>query len=144
MPAIHLVGGGDKLTHSEVTAHDPDDGLPNSLEGWIDRDGVWVLKLKIKGDDLVADASRIAEVYRVARPRLRALARGGPILTVDPNERCACPLYGVELLARLDREAPEACQALAIFEQPTARDLENPRHDQRPSRSCVRCSWMKG
>lgn len=132
MPAIHLVGGGDKLSASEATPDDPDDGLPTTLEGWIDRDGVSLLKVKIKGDDLIADADRIASVHRIAHLRLGAQGKAGPILTVDPNERCADPSYGVELLAKLARDAPGAGEALALFEQPTARDLTEPRHDQRP------------
>jgi len=41
IPVFHLVGGLDKLRAGEVDDSDPDDGLPNSLEEWIVRDGLF-------------------------------------------------------------------------------------------------------
>jgi L-alanine-DL-glutamate epimerase-like enolase superfamily enzyme len=127
LPVIHLVGGADKLSAGEKSESDPNDGLPVTLEEWIDRDGVFQFKVKLKGSDLDWDLARILAVHRVASSRLAT----EPVLTVDPNEQCASPAYGVELLMRLREAGPEAFQALVLFEQPTERDLGRSRHDQR-------------
>jgi L-alanine-DL-glutamate epimerase-like enolase superfamily enzyme len=130
LPIIHLVGGGDPLTEADRAASDPGDGLPVTLEEWIDLDGVYQFKVKIKGYDLDWDLERILAVSRAAVSRSRRPRR--PILTVDPNEQCADPGYMVELLSRLRAREPEAFEALALVEQPTERDLGRSRHDQRP------------
>ena len=49
LPVFHLVGGLDKLWEHEITADDPDDGEPVSLDQWIARDGVYCLKIKALG-----------------------------------------------------------------------------------------------
>jgi L-alanine-DL-glutamate epimerase-like enolase superfamily enzyme len=128
LPVIHLVGGGDKLTAAERDPSDPDDGFPVTLEEWIERDGVFQFKVKIKGYDLAWDLERITAVHRVARSK----GCSNPILTVDTNERCESPQYAVDLLDQLAEKAPEAYAALVLFEQPTERDLSLSRHDQRP------------
>jgi len=42
----------DKLRASEVGADAPRDGRPNSLDAWIEQDGVYCLKVKLRGTDL--------------------------------------------------------------------------------------------
>ncbi|MBM3335475.1 hypothetical protein FJY63_12515, partial [Candidatus Sumerlaeota bacterium] len=49
VPIWHLAGGLDKLRESEVGPDDPKDGLPVSLEKWIERDGVFCIKVKLTG-----------------------------------------------------------------------------------------------
>src|SRR5690606_7156454 len=58
LPIFHLVGGLDLLQRSEVTADFPQDGIPNSLDSWIERDGVYCLKIKLQGRDLAWNLAR--------------------------------------------------------------------------------------
>ncbi|UCH35525.1 MAG: hypothetical protein JSV65_04010 [Armatimonadota bacterium] len=119
LPVFHVVGGVDKLTREELTPDDPRDGLPNCLEDWIERDGVFCLKLKLRGNDLEWDVERFKQVVEVLKSR----AVGDFCLTADPNEVCESPQYCIELLRRLEAECPIAFERLLYLEQPTARDL---------------------
>ena len=106
-----------------------DDGLPNTLEEWIARDGLRAFKMKLNGGNLDADFER-------DRPhRSRRDARAWP-----PAARA-----GLEVPARLQRGLPErrvparlaasACarprrrgfERILYIEQPTARDLRKDR-----------------
>lgn len=128
LPIFHLVGGVDKLSKAEVAESDPKDGLPVSLEEWIERDGVYCLKVKLRGNDLAWDVERTLAVYRVARATLSSK----PIhLTADSNEMCESPEYVIEYFRKL-RERDAGCfDALLYYEQPTERDLAARRFDMR-------------
>jgi hypothetical protein len=67
VPVFHLVGGGDKLTRGELDDSDPQDGLPVSLDEWIERDGVYCFKVKLRGTDLTWDVERSAGILYVSR-----------------------------------------------------------------------------
>jgi len=129
IPIFHLVGGLDKLRRSEVDEGDPQDGLPNSLDEWIERDGLICLKVKLRGTDLDWDVDRIEEVVRIAREVQER--RGGSELyfSADTNEQCEHPEYIVEMLRRLEMRSPEAFRDLLYVEQPTERDLTGHRFD---------------
>ena len=75
VPVFHLVGGLDTLRAADVPASAPADGWPNSLDAWIQRDGLFCLKVKLRGTDLAWDLERTIEVYRIAcevRAQMRA------------------------------------------------------------------------
>jgi len=129
LPVFHLVGGLDKLRKSEVDESDPKDGLPNSLEEWIERDGLNCLKVKLKGKDLEWDLNRILEVASIAREVHKRLGIEGLHLSVDTNEQCESPGYLVELLAKLKEKDEQTFNELLYIEQPTERDLLASRHD---------------
>ncbi len=131
IPVFHLVGGLDKLRESEVPPDAPQDGLPNSLDRWIERDELKCLKVKLRGNDLDWDLDRILDVYRVAREVQTRQGRDELYLSVDTNEQCESPAYMVELLRRLQEASPGAYDALLYVEQPTVRDLRAPRFDMR-------------
>ncbi|MCD6289437.1 MAG: hypothetical protein J7M34_02955 [Anaerolineae bacterium] len=131
IPVFHLVGGLDKLRESEVSADAPRDGLPNSLDRWIERDQLKCLKIKLRGNDLEWDLNRVLEVYRVAREVQESQGRDELYLSVDTNEQCESPAYMVELLHRLQEASPGAYDALLYVEQPTERDLRAHRFDMR-------------
>jgi hypothetical protein len=98
IPIFHLVGGLDLLCRSEVTDEFPQDGIPNSLDDWIERDGVYCLKVKLNGRNLEWDLDRtkaVSLIYQKARTRLPSL-RARPYLTVDTNEQCESPEYILE------------------------------------------------
>jgi L-alanine-DL-glutamate epimerase-like enolase superfamily enzyme len=129
VPIFHLVGGLDKLTRAELDDDDPRDGRPVCLEDWIARDGVYCLKVKLRGDDLAWDVERILAVDRVAEASLAERGREEFFLSADANEICASPDYVVELLRRVREASPAASRRIVYVEQPTGRDLRAHRHD---------------
>jgi len=132
IPIFHLVGGLDKLTRGEVEDSDPQDGVPNCLEDWVARDGVFCLKVKLRGTDLAWDVERTLAVHRIGRTQLAKLGIEALHLTADTNEQCASPQYIVEYLHRVRERSPEAYDCILYIEQPTERDLAASRHDMRP------------
>ncbi len=128
VPIFHLVGGLDKLRAAQVSDSAPRDGRPNSLEEWIARDGVYCLKVKLRGTDLDWDLERMISVFRIAR---EVRGEGELHLSADTNEQCESPAYVVELLHRLREREPAAFDALLYVEQPTERDLGAHRFDVR-------------
>jgi len=131
LPIFHLVGGMDKLRRDEVDEADPKDGLPVSLEEWIERDGIFCFKIKLKGNALDWDVARvraITEVVRDARPRM---GEEGFYFSIDTNEQCEDPDYVIELLEKLREDEPDAFEAMLYVEQPTERELAAHRFDMR-------------
>lgn len=134
LPVFHLVGGLDPLRRSEVTEQLPHDYVPNSLDDWIARDGVYCLKVKLTGRDLAWDLERTQEVSRVYHD-VRVHTPGlpdRPYLTADTNEQCESPDYIVEYLQKLREQSPRAYDEVLYIEQPTERDLNAHRWDMRP------------
>ncbi len=145
IPIWHLVGGLDELRREKNTpehqwhehpahdspdasrarrpSHQPDDGLPVSLDEWIERDGVFCFKIKLRGKDLEWDLARTKEVFAVAKESLAKRGRDEIFLSVDTNEQCESPDYCVAFLEELRVSAPQAFDALLYLEQPTERDL---------------------
>ncbi|MFP4249530.1 MAG: enolase C-terminal domain-like protein [Armatimonadota bacterium] len=129
VPIFHLVGGLDKLTRAELDDSDPDDGLPNCLEDWIAYEGMYCLKVKLRGDDLDWDVERMIAVHDVGREQLDALGIHEMHLTADTNEMCESPEYIVEMLHRIREQSPETFDRTLYIEQPTGRDLDEHDHD---------------
>jgi len=123
LPIFHLVGALDKLTRDEVDASDPRDGLPVSLEEWIERDGVFCLKVKLSGVDIEWDVKRTKAVAEVAYETLKRMGREEFYLSVDANEMNPNSDVTLEYLRMLKRESPLAFNSLLYLEQPTERDL---------------------
>lgn len=131
IPIFHLVGGLDKLRKSEVDESDPQDGLPNSLDEWVERDGLICLKVKLRGNDLNWDVERTKEVVAIAHEVQDKQGKNELHFTADTNEQCESPDYIIEMLARLKEEYPQAFEELLYVEQPTERDLTAHRFDMR-------------
>ncbi len=129
VPVFHLVGGLDKLSESEVDENDPQDGLPNSLEGWIKRDGLFCLKVKLKGNDLAWDLERYLSVFKISHQTNKKARRF--YFSLDTNEQCESPQYMVELLSKIKEKDQLAFEELLFIEQPTERDLERNKFDMR-------------
>jgi len=135
VPVFHLVGGLDVLREKDAPADAPQDGVPNSFEKWIERDGVFCLKVKLRGKDLEWDVARTLEVRRIygeVRAKRRPNLPQRPFLTADTNEQCESPEYIVEYLAKIRRRAAEVFDEILYIEQPTERDLAAHRFDMRP------------
>jgi len=129
VPIFHLVGGLDKLTQAEKDDSDPQDGEPVSLDEWIARDGVFCLKVKLRGNDLDWDVDRLLAVHRVGKQELAKQGVETMYLTADTNEQCDSPEYLIEMLHRVREVSAECYDRLLYLEQPTDRDLEADRHD---------------
>jgi len=127
LPIFHLVGGVDKLTRAELEPSDPRDGLPNCLQDWIERDGVFCFKVKLRGHDLDWDVERMKQVVTV----IESCGVRDFNLTADTNEMCESPRYCVEMLERLRAECPNGFDRLLYLEQPTERDLAAHEFDMR-------------
>ena len=132
VPAFHLIGGLDKLWEREVDDSDPQDGLPNSLEAWVERDGLTCLKVKLRGNDLEWDLERMIEVHRVAQEAQRRIGLHEVHYSADTNEQCETPEYMVELMSRLRERSAGTFAEVLYIEQPTERDLTLHRYDMRP------------
>jgi L-alanine-DL-glutamate epimerase-like enolase superfamily enzyme len=132
IPIFHLVGGVDKLTRAEVDDSDPQDGVPNCLEDWVAQDGVFCLKVKLRGSDLDWDVDRTLAVHRIGEVELAKLGEKRLHLSADTNEQCDSPDYIIEYLHRIREAKPQCFEDILYIEQPTERDLSASRHDMRP------------
>lgn len=132
LPIFHLVGGLDKLTTGELDGSEPADGLPNCLEDWIRRDGVYCLKVKLRGTDLEWDIERMLEVHDIGARILAEMGHDTLHLTADTNEQCDSPEYVITMLEQIRERSPQCYDRILYIEQPTGRDLEADNHDMRP------------
>lgn len=123
LPLFHLVGALDKLTRDEVDAGDPRDGLPVSLEEWIERDGVFCLKVKLSGTDISWDVERTKTVAEIAQQALKRRGLESFYLSADANEMNRNPEATLEYLRKLRRLSPMTFNSLLYLEQPTERDV---------------------
>jgi len=130
-PCFHLVGGLDKLRPSEITAEDPIDGLPVSLDQWIRYDHLHCLKVKLRGTDMAWDLNRMREVAAIAREEHKKLGLQGLFFTADTNEQCKSPEYVIEFLTKVRESDKQTYDEILYFEQPTERDLRAHRFDMR-------------
>ncbi|MCX7825419.1 MAG: hypothetical protein N2689_07660 [Verrucomicrobiae bacterium] len=123
MPLYHLIGALDALTDADVKER-LNDGLPNTLGEWIEKDQLTHLKIKLNGDNADWDVNRILAIERVTA---EAQARRGVerwFYSLDFNEQCRNVEYLLEVLRRVQEGNPAAFGRVAYVEQPTARDLK--------------------
>jgi|YNPBryunderm2012_1023409.scaffolds.fasta_scaffold24867_1 L-alanine-DL-glutamate epimerase-like enolase superfamily enzyme len=123
MPLYHLVGALDPLTEQEISQR-IGDGLPETLGEWIHRDGLTHLKIKLNGDDLAWDISRVVAVDRVTSEVQQQRGVERWYYSLDFNERCQNVSYLIEFLERLREQTPAGYDRIQYIEQPTARDLK--------------------
>ena len=126
MPVFHSVGASDPLEAADVRAR-IDDGLPNTLEEWIPRDGLIRFKIKLNGGNEDADVERIVRTDRVVS-RVQAARRVDDWkYLLDFNEGCPDVAYLLAVLRRVREAAPRGFDRILYIEQPTKRDLQNDR-----------------
>jgi L-alanine-DL-glutamate epimerase-like enolase superfamily enzyme len=118
LPAWHLIGGLDPLDESELTGNEPDDEHPILLADWIKRDGLFCLKVKLRGNDNDWDYQRLVAVGEMA------LQYNVTWLTADFNCTVDRPEYVTDLLDRLLVEYPLVYRMLLYIEQPFPYDLQ--------------------
>lgn len=124
MPLYHLVGALDPLNESDVQTP-VNDGLPESLDQWIRRNGLTHLKIKLNGDDLDWDVNRVAKIHQIAVATRPELGQDWSF-SLDFNERCEDEDYVLQMLDRLRKVAPDSLACIGYIEQPTHRDLNRP------------------
>ncbi|NLG29109.1 MAG: hypothetical protein GX557_14455, partial [Chloroflexi bacterium] len=117
LPAWHLVGGVDALGVEDLTGSEPQDGYPVLLPDWIARDGLFCLKVKLRGNDAGWDYARLVRTGQIG------VAQGVQWLTADFNCTVTDPGYVNEILDRLAREQPRLYGMLLYVEQPFPYDL---------------------
>lgn len=124
-PLFHSVGASDPIAAGDVQAR-IDDGLPNTLEEWIARDGLTRFKIKLNGGNAAADFDRILAIDRTVRRLLGPRGVDWKYL-LDFNEGCPNVGYLLDLLARVKAATPDGFARILYIEQPTARDLAKDR-----------------
>jgi L-alanine-DL-glutamate epimerase-like enolase superfamily enzyme len=121
-PVFHSIGASDPLETGDVRTP-IDDGLPNTFEEWISRDGLTRFKIKLNGGNQDADFERIVRIDRIVN---RVLAGSGVDdwkYLLDFNEGCPNVEYLLVLLRRVQEATPTGFDRILYIEQPTARDL---------------------
>jgi L-alanine-DL-glutamate epimerase-like enolase superfamily enzyme len=123
LAVYHSVGAADPLTEADLTTR-INDGLPETLPGWIAFNGITHFKIKLNGDDMEWDIERTLAVDRIATEELsrREITRWRYCL--DFNERCPNVGYLLEFLSRVREETPNGFPRIQYVEQPTKRDLK--------------------
>jgi L-alanine-DL-glutamate epimerase-like enolase superfamily enzyme len=126
MPVFHSVGASDPLEAGDVRTR-IDDGLPNTLEEWIARDGLIHFKIKLNGGNLPADFERVVRIDRIANRVQPARGVKDWKYLLDFNEGCPNVGYLLEFLRKLREATPTGFDRILYIEQPTARDLQKDR-----------------
>ena len=88
-PVFHSIGASDPLEAADVRTP-INDGLPETFEEWIPRDGLTRFKIKLNGGNLDGDVERIVRIDRIVN-RVEAGPSGGRL----------------EVSARLQRGMPQ-------------------------------------
>lgn len=125
-PLFHSVGASDPLEAADVRVR-LEDGLPNTLEEWIPRDGLNRFKIKLNGGDLKADLDRILRIDRIVNRVLAGRKGTDWKYLLDFNEGCPNVGYLLECLRRVREATPSGFERILYIEQPTARDLQKDR-----------------
>ncbi len=123
MPVFHSVGASDPLEAADVRTR-IDDGLPNTLEEWIPRDGLVRFKIKLNGGNADADVERIVRTDRVVTRGQATRRVADWKYLLDFNEGCPNVAYLLEVLRRVREATPRGFDRILYIEQPTARDLK--------------------
>ena len=117
IPVFHSVGASDPLEAADVRVR-IDDGLPNTLEEWIPRDGLIRFKIKLNGGDLAADFERVVRIDRVVRRAQSARGATDWKYSLDFNEGCPNVAYLLEFLRRVREATPSGFDRLPFQRRP--------------------------
>ena len=128
MPVFHSVGASDPLETADVKQR-IEDGLPNTLEEWIARDGLIRFKIKLNGGNLPADIDRVIRIDRIVSRTLPGRGVQDWKYLLDFNEGCPNVGYLLEFMRKVREATPAGFARILYIEQPTARDLVKDRHN---------------
>jgi L-alanine-DL-glutamate epimerase-like enolase superfamily enzyme len=118
----HSVGASDPLEPSEVKQR-INDGLPNSLAGWILADHLTHLKIKLNGNNLESDTKRVLAIDRVATEVEGRLGVHQWFYSLDFNEQCPDVDYLLDFIRRIKAGSSGGYDRIMYIEQPGRRDL---------------------
>ncbi len=121
LPVWHLVGGKDRLDGENQL----NDGYPETLREWIQRDGLKCLKVKLTGTDSAWDLERLLAVGRMA------VEMDVEALSADFNCQVRDPEYVTAILDTLRARTPQVFARLIYVEQPFPMELEEGPQDVR-------------
>jgi len=123
MPMYHLVGAVDPVTESEIKKR-VNDGLPETLPEWIRFNGLTNFKIKLNGDQVDWDITRVLSVDKVVTETQAKLGVKHWVYSLDFNEKCPNVDYLIEFLRKVKEKSPGGFERIQYVEQPTARDLK--------------------
>ncbi len=123
MPLYHLIGAMDPLTDGDISKR-INDGLPETLSEWIAADGLTHLKIKLNGENIDADVSRVLAIEKISAEAQAARGCTEWFYSTDFNEKCENVEYVLEFIKRVQKESPAAYDRIQYIEQPTSRDLK--------------------
>jgi len=126
MPVFHSVGASDNLEGADVRLR-IDDGLPNTLEEWIWRDGLIRFKIKLNGGNVEADFERVVRIDRIVTRAQAKRQVADWQYSLDFNEGCPNVAYLLDFLRRVKDTTPRGFERILYIEQPTKRDLSSDR-----------------
>ena len=114
----HTVSPTDPLTESELTPESRlNDGLPQTLDDYVRRDGIRYFKIKICGDP-ASDFNRLQNIWAV-------IHGVDPTITLDGNEAYDDLVALREFMERLATEQPVLFDRVQFIEQPMSRARTN-------------------
>jgi L-alanine-DL-glutamate epimerase-like enolase superfamily enzyme len=137
LPLYHLIGALDPLEETDIPKR-LNDGYPETLGEWIERDGLTHLKVKLNGDDLAWDVERVVNVERVASRVQHYRGVTTWHYSLDFNEKCKNVEYLLDFLGQVRARAPQGFERIQYIEQPTARDLKANRQNVMHEASRIR------
>ena len=123
IPMFHSVGAGDPITAADIKKR-VGDGLPETLSGWIEYNGLLRIKIKLNGEDLAGDLERVARIDAVTEETQGKRGVAEWFYCLDFNENCPNVGFLLEFLKRLKERRPRGFERILYIEQPTARDLK--------------------
>jgi L-alanine-DL-glutamate epimerase-like enolase superfamily enzyme len=124
----HSVGESDPIDESDVKER-IHDGLPMSLRGWIDYNGLTHIKIKLAGNNRDWDMERMLHIDRATRETEVARGVKDWVYSLDFNEQCPNVAYLLDFLRQLKEKSPSGYEKIQYIEQPTKRDLDKDRQN---------------
>lgn len=113
----HTVGLDDPLTSDDLPADQRvNDGLPETLQEYIETDGITYFKVKISGD-VQADMKRLTHIWDVV-PKTPETG-----ISLDANEAYTELDAFLELTKRMQKQLPGLFEHILYIEQPLTREL---------------------
>ena len=121
LPRVHVrhtVGLADPIATDEIRSEERlDDGLPQSLEEYIERQGLSHFKVKVDGD-LVGDIERLTAIAA-----LLDRSDAEYCITLDGNEQYRDMENFIELVTGVETGLPRFYESILYIEQPLERSI---------------------
>jgi hypothetical protein len=118
----HSVGAADPIEASDMKMR-LNDGLPETLGEWIVADGLTHLKIKLDGNNLGADVTRVLHIDRVTTDVETRRGVREWHYSLDFNEQCPDVDYLLNFIGQIQKASPGGYERITFIEQPTGRDL---------------------